>query len=268
MFSYHPYSRRRFKRRRRAFTLIELLVVIGIILILVGLFFGGAKIVTAQAKERDTKTMLQTCKSMFENYRQDTKLTRYPASLLGFGPNFTPTATTWYTGQEAAIGSVSTDALGLNPPPQTITSSASSILYDTACVFEALEALPENQTMMANIPGNKKISLNLVQVTGATTTTTQVTLFLDGWGNVILFVPGGGLGENIANGLVSIDGTNQGIITSTQIITPSTTPPVSTYSPAAVGAAPSSNQPFFVSAGPDGILNNGTSSDDNLYSFQ
>ena len=250
-----------FRRRRRAFTIIELLVVIGIILILIGLFFGGAKVITAQAKERDTKQILETCKSMFENYRQGTKLARYPAGI-SFGPVGTvSTTTTWYTAQESAIGSVTPDALGLsNSGP--MPASPSQILTDTVLVFSALESLPENQTIIANLPASKKINI--------TVGTATVALPLDGWGNPILFVPGGGLTN------IFIDPVDNG--NTTQVMT-STGVQANGYTIAA--GTISSSQPFFVSAGPDGDLSNAhgwtsasglpvTSSmtDDNLYSFQ
>jgi prepilin-type N-terminal cleavage/methylation domain-containing protein len=255
--------------RHSGFTIIELLVVIGIILILIGLFFAGAKVVTSQARERDTKNMLETCKTMFENYRQATKLARYPVGI-SFGPSGTVSTTTnWYTAQEPAIGSATSDALGLSnngPMP----ASPSQILTDTVLIYSAIESLPQNQTIIANLPANKKINIQLAAGT-------TVSLPLDGWGNPILFVPGGGLGVNPTS-LVWLDGANAGIVTSTGLITPSSSPYNLGSYPPAVGT-PSSNQPFFVSAGPDGDLSNAhgwtspnpvTSSmtDDNIYSFQ
>ena len=266
MTSFQSTSRLAGRNRRRAFTIIELLVVIGIILILIGLFFGGAKVVTAQAKERDTKQMLETCKTMFENYRQGTKLARYPAGLLAFGPSASPPST-WYTGEESAIGAVTSDALSLsnNGPMPT---AASPILNDTVLVYSAIESISQNQTIIANLPPDKKINIHLS--TGAT-----VSIPLDGWGNPIFFVPGGGLGTTTQGpGAVWIDGTQIGIVTSTSVISG---PPLTVYLPYAAGNIVST-QPFFVSAGPDGDLSNAhgwttgnpvsSMTDDNIYSFQ
>jgi type II secretory pathway pseudopilin PulG len=239
--------------------MIELLVVIGIILILIGLFFAGAKLVTEQARERDTKSMLETCKTMFENYRQATKLARYPAGI-SFGP---PGTITWYTAQETAIGAASPEALGLLPAPQQL-SSTPVILLDSAYVFYAMESLPENQTIIADLPASKRINVYLPG------STTQVSLPLDGWGNVILFVPGGGLTG------VFVDPADNG--GSTQIITSEGVQP-STWSPS---ATVNPCKPFFVSAGPDGDVSNAhgytwstatsaqqsSMTDDNIYSFQ
>ena len=258
------------RNHQRGFTLIELLVVIGIILVLIGLFFAGAKIVTAQAKTRDTKTALETCKTMFANYVQATHLSRYPTGL-SFGPTFTP-PTTWYNAQEPAPSGAFT-----SPP-----STSSQLVLDTAIVMNAMESIPENQTIINNLPQSKIVTV-LVQVSSGTPPTTvqfNAPLILDGWGNPILFVPGGGLGVS-PNALVWLDGVNAGIVTSVGPITNSSTPyTLSNYTPGFSGgvAVPIANQPFFFSAGPDGFVNNyhpsssnpsDTSSctDDNIYSF-
>jgi prepilin-type N-terminal cleavage/methylation domain-containing protein len=251
---------------RQGFTLIELLVVIGIILILIGLFFAGAKIVTAQAKQRDTQTALETCKTMFENYKQATHLSRLPPGVSFEIPwNNPSTPYSWYTSQELPpIGSFS-------PPP----SPSIQLVYDTACVMYAVEAIPENQKIITSLPPNKIVTVMVTIPTstgGATPPiTANVPLILDGWGNPILFVPGGGLGVNVPNGLVWLDGVNFGIITSvgpiTSISTPYTPYTLTTYVPATPGV-PLNNQPFFVSAGPDGDFDNsGTRTEDNVYSF-
>jgi prepilin-type N-terminal cleavage/methylation domain-containing protein len=260
-------------RNSKGFTLIELLVVIGIILVLIGLFFAGAKLVTAQAKTRDTQTALETCKTMFANYLQATHLSRYPAGL-SFGPPVN--ANTWYNAQEAPLGVITPDNLGLQPAPQQLQTQSgtnSTLFTDTAIVFAAMESLPENQALIANIPASKRITALLPN------TALQVTLLLDGWGNPIMFVPGGGLGiyptvgMTTPSGMIWVDGVNQAIITSTGVWAGTTAP---NYKPTAV----SSNQPFFVSAGPDGSINNyhpvitssgatdtSASTDDNVYSF-
>ena len=243
-------------KRRSGFTILELLIVIGIILILMAMFFGGAKVVTAQMRERDTKSTLDICKTMFENYRQATKLSRYPSTLTGFGPTASP-ATTWYTGQEGAVGSVTPDALGISNGAAMPASP--KILTDSIYVYATIEAIPQNQTIIANLPPNKKINLNI-------SATTTVAIPLDGWGNPILFVPGGGL----TNIWIDPSTNNTEVMTSTAV-------QPNGYTIAA--GTTTSNQPFFVSAGPDGDLGNAhgwmtgnavasSMTDDNLYSFQ
>jgi prepilin-type N-terminal cleavage/methylation domain-containing protein len=245
------------RRRRSAFTLIELLVVIAIILILIGLFFAGAKIVTAQAKARDTKTMLETCKTMFENYKTATHLLRGVNSTPP--PTFYP-ASHWYTAQETAlIGPATPEYLGLLPPPKAPSGTSQQLLIDTSYLFYDLESLPENQTIIANLPASKRISVYLQDGT------TQVTLPLDAWGNPIFFVPGGGLTG------VWVDPADNG--NATQIVTSQGVEPNGWTPP--VVANP--GQPFFVSAGPDGDLSNAhgyttgtpnsSMTDDNIYSF-
>jgi prepilin-type N-terminal cleavage/methylation domain-containing protein len=287
-----------FRISRPGFTLIELLVVIGIILILIGLFFAGAKIVTAQAKTRDTQTALETCKTMFENYKQATHLTRPPPS--GFGSVVSPPGTSlqttfstsnasptgslttplfWTAGEEAAPGALSSDASAYTGGsyPQAVTN--------TAFVMYALESIADNQKIITNLPPSKIIN---VTISLENNQVVSVPLIRDGWGNPILFVPGGGLGATPGNGanqvlspgVVWLDGLTYGIKTSTGVITStSTNPTFSLYDAANTTQFPigSTSQPFFVSAGPDGDVSNahGNTSttptsdmtDDNVYSF-
>jgi len=279
---------------RPAFTMIELLVVIGIILILMGLFFAGAKLVTAQAKERDTKTMLETCKTMFENYRQATHLSRPPpAGPVASSPssplnvsttNAWGTITTaqfWSAGEEAAPGLLSSD-----PSAYTNPSNLPEAVANTAYVMYALESIPENKTIINNLPISKIINVYIQIGPSGAFQTVAVPLIRDAWGNPILFVPGGGLGatpggstNQISPGVVWLDGANCGIITSNGVINSSSLQ-FATYDAANTTQFPvgSTNQPFFVSAGPDGDVSNAhgnTSStptsdmtDDNIYSFQ
>jgi type II secretory pathway pseudopilin PulG len=250
--------------------MIELLVVIGIILVLIGLFFAGAKIVTGQAKERDTRNMLEICKTMFENYRQATKLSRVmstyttvspPATTTGpinlqvsnTGSVFTtPVATPqyWSLGQVSAPGiepvntypgtSITPDAIHLND--SNYSNRPASLPYprlpiavaDTELLMQAMLTIPENQTIFNNIPSNKVMK---DAVTG-------IPLILDGWGNPILFCPAGGLAgvfnEPGDHGYYTV------VVTSSAIQAyswdPTSLPP----------GTPLSNQPFFFSAGPDG----------------
>jgi prepilin-type N-terminal cleavage/methylation domain-containing protein len=264
----------------RGFTLVELLVVIGIILILIGLFFAGAKIVTAQAKERDTRTALETCKTMFANYQQATHLSRLPPGIATYvgSPWAIAPGYSWTTSQEP----VPTGVLTPNPPTNV------QIVMDTALVMYAIEAIPDNQKIINNLPASKVTNVSiLIQGSpgagpGSPPLNVSVPLILDGYGNPIMFVPGGGLGISSPpsagpTSLVWLDGANAGIITSTGPITTSSNPYILTkYTPATLTLA---NQPFFVSAGPDGSLDNShpnptnpsdtsASTDDNIYSFK
>jgi hypothetical protein len=156
-----------------------------------------------------------------------------------------------------------------------------------------LESIPENKTIINNIPPNNILNVVFPSTTGVSM---SVPLILDGWGHPILFVPGGGFGRNVPNtssgsfpysvpGVVCIDVTTgnnivNGIVTSAGMITSTSTIPLATYDARKPPTgAMLSNQPFFVSAGPDGKFDNyanytnsstntTTQSDDNIYSFK
>jgi type II secretory pathway pseudopilin PulG len=83
------------------------------------------------------------------------------------------------------------------------------------------------------------------------TTTASAPVVLDGWGNPILFVPSGGLG----NVYLKTSTSNWLQVTNTSGATTLTNAPI--VSP--------DGRPFFVSAGPDGDFLKG---DDNVYSFE
>jgi prepilin-type N-terminal cleavage/methylation domain-containing protein len=266
------------------FTLIELLVVIGIILLLIGLFYGGVKLVTAQAKERDTRTMLETCKTMFENYRQATHLAitgisaPVPNVPKGASSVTTPTGTVivmaftvgntatgsqiWDMGNEPTLGAVTSDSLGLSNANRTLPRGRlPDALQNTEVIMQAMLTLPENQTILNNLPPSKV----------GKDAATNIPLILDGWGNPIFFCPGGGLTA------VWVDPAygQPEVITSDGVKGNGYDPTNTTYVPA---GTPVPNQPFFVSAGPDGDCSNahgwtsGTpnsnQTDDNIYSFK
>jgi hypothetical protein len=150
-------------------------------------------------------------------------------------------------------------------------------VLDTICVMYTLESIPENKTIINNLPANK--ILNVVFPNSTTGVQMSVPLLLDGWGNPILFVPGGGFGLSVATpgpGVVWIDGVNYGVVTSAGVYTPATTPSYDAAGLPTGSIIP--NQPFFVSAGADGDFSNGhgwtsgtpnaNQTDDNVYSFK
>jgi prepilin-type N-terminal cleavage/methylation domain-containing protein len=289
-FSISLVNSSRSRANRRGFTLIELLVVIGIILVLIGIFFAGGKAVMNQAKERDTHTRLEAYKTMFENYRNATHLTRPPpagrggAMVISTFNAPTSLAQFWTQGQEIAPGTVSTDAnfYNLSNPTNYTTLPESQIqaLINTALVMYAMKSVPENATILNNIPAGKTLSVTIgVKTPVGVSSTVTVPLLLDGWGNPILFVPGGGL----VNVWVDSSATVPYLITSAGVITPTSSPvPLANYNPANPTYFPPGSinpgQPFFVSAGPDGDFSNAhgwtsgaansSQTDDNIYSFK
>jgi prepilin-type N-terminal cleavage/methylation domain-containing protein len=295
-------------RFRRGFTLIELLVVIGIILVLMGLFYGGAKMITGQAKERDTRSMLETCKTLFENYRSATHLSRPPIKIPAPRVNISTCNLSgsvsgmqfWTLGQVDTPDINHMPDISQNPHTYNLPNPAimDPALLDTICVMYTLESIPENKTILNNIPPSKILNVIFPTATGVTM---SVPLLLDGWGNPILFVPGGGFGLNMPNassgsfpystpGVVCLDGVNYGVVTSSGVVTSTTTfltssPAIfiSTYDAAKLPANTIiANEPFFVSAGPDGDFSNAHGrtvtnnpplpnldmTDDNIYSFK
>jgi len=212
------------------------------------MFFIGLRYVTQTAQQRDTKAALETAKTMFNEYQQATHLNRIPTGVSTLPPwswssiEQLPAPPPW------AIGPIT---------PQTASAAASAAYsnpnvtlgIDTAAVMYALEQIPANQTIINNLPANKK----LVAFFPLNDGTVQVTFLLDSWGNVILFVPSGGL-ANVRFGGQTSTVTGQSAVGTTQTLGGQ---PITITSP--------DSRPFFVSAGPDGDVSLG---DDNVYSFQ
>jgi type II secretory pathway pseudopilin PulG len=250
--------------------MVELLVVLGIILILIGLFFAGAKVVTGQAKARDTKSMLETAKTMFANYQQQDNLAMFTNTANNYtGPkgalpvtmsNFTSgnSSLIWSEGLEQAPGSVTLDALQLTNSGHGTLPPA---IANTEAMMHAMLTIHENQTIINNLPSSKVVK---DAVSG-------IPLLLDGYGNPIIFVFGGGL-----TGVWVDPSYGQTEVITTERVQPNGYDPTSTKYVAAGQSI--SNRPFFASAGPDGDMSNahGYSSgtptsdmtDDNVYSFQ
>jgi prepilin-type N-terminal cleavage/methylation domain-containing protein len=211
----------------QGFTLIELLVVIGIIALLAAMFIIGLNHVTAGNKVKSTRTSLETLKTLLTNYQEATHFGKLPPNQTNAAYVAAPSLY-WTTGTEIAAG-----------------YTGSTQLTDTQNVMLMLESLPENKTLLANLPNGTTTS---VTVSGV-----SVIMVNDAWGNPILFVPGGGLQDVYVNQQLStILASRREIGTATGTV-----------------AAGDSDQPFFVSGGPDGDISNSTvKDDDNLYSFE
>jgi type II secretory pathway pseudopilin PulG len=283
----------RSRRVRRAFTVIELLIVIGIITLLVTFLFYAYNHVVNDTKIRDTRTAMETANALLNNYEQATQFTKtlptlYSSNFPWTGgasvPPNEPFVISFWTGGftgsgEPAAGNINPGSLKPGDYPQQI--------IDTICVMYALEALPENQTILNNIPTNKKesIQVNLTSTPSASNTPVQVTLLLDGWGNPILFVPADGLYGVVTSADPSYN-TSLSYVQGNQIVYPGKggSPPFYTFTcvnPQGVSGTPPTNpppsaintpdatppnwgglcnpnelRPFWVSAGPDGDISN------------
>jgi prepilin-type N-terminal cleavage/methylation domain-containing protein len=235
-------------RRRRGFTIIELLLVIGIMLVLISMFFVGLTYVTGTLRARDTHTTLETAKAMFSEYQQSTHLNRAPP---GFSSSY------WTSTETLPLPSASKWALGpLTPPtttgPAPYAWTTTSLGIDTAYVMYALEQMPANQAIINSLPASKKLTVPNPTMPAIAANLPSVTFLLDSWGNPILFVPSGGL-ANVRFGGQTSTVTGQSAVGTTAV------------NGSAITITSPDSRPFFVSGGPDGDVSQG---DDNVYSFQ
>jgi type II secretory pathway pseudopilin PulG len=262
------YQERTLGRRLKGFTTLELLIVIGLILFLISLMFLGLRHVTTQARIADTKTQLQNAQTLLKNYENATHFQRFPVISgtqdIGF---WTTDQVTLYPGsvsnnvfQTNGLNNFSPDGGGLSDTgtaPMS-TSPNVSIMQRTLLVMQMLMTVPENATLIGNLPSGKTKSFMLT-VNG--TPGVSVPVLMDSWGNPILFVPAGGM----VNTYLSADPLPVPSPAPVQFSTgrypnghlPPQSSPLPPQQP--------SDRPFFFSVGPDGDASLG---DDNLYSFQ
>jgi prepilin-type N-terminal cleavage/methylation domain-containing protein len=261
--------------RSRAFTMIEMLIVIGIILILISLFFVGFKYVVNSNRTQDTKAALQTAKTLFSAYAQASGLQK------AVGPVSAPVTAWWTTGAATlpptapdgtimSGGAVSSESLQLTVPGHPVPPS---IVQNTEAVMLAMTAMPDNQKIMTNLPPAKVVTEQ--QRMGDPPGTTYPTMQQDSWGNPILFVPAYGLmgvkasGPDTYSGSVAYQRGNKVVylgVIYTCIVPNTGTIPVISSNPTVWGGVCSPDfTPFWASAGPDGDLSKG---DDNIYSFE
>jgi len=270
---------------RRGFTLIELIVVIGVIVILIGLLFGGFAKWQETAKRNLTITRLEMLNSMLAELEATGHNTFQSQWFMNPNPNFALDARFFGNVMpDAAPSPAQFDEQGnLNVPDDVIWYQLAGILTQKAVAFNnryeailymskgmsipaisginssgwsspgimgQLTALPNNATALSGITTDAT-ALDVMtdqQHTGGLPpfSATGPAAILDGWGNPILFVPAAGL---------------QGVYFNTA--TKNATPQPLTPGPANIVLSPD-GRPFFVSAGPDGDFITG---DDNIYSF-
>lgn len=200
--------------RRGGFTLIEMLVVIGIILLLMTIGVAGYRSMQGSANERSTKANLTGADALLK------QLTAVGALTQLEGPNdYQPTPA-------YAIG----DKVNAVP---TIDKNAALVLCRKATVI--MQRRPDIKKAIETLPP----AMLYTAPTGGPTT--DAPAFLDGWGNVIIFVPSGGLENVTLETGATVTVTSSGTPNSPQ------------------------NRPFWVSPGPDGKYE---TNQDNIYSFQ
>jgi type II secretory pathway pseudopilin PulG len=286
------------RRQRRAFTLIEVMVVVGIMIILVGIVAYGLSKVTTTTKIKSTGTTLAVMKSMLAEFEVATKgLSRQPAYMWqtagGTGQWVPPgpPIDIWRDGNPGDGPSSAT-----NPEPDPAKVDAGSLTKEAGARRYEMPMVGNTQLVMGLLlqaQGNKKLmdqisptqlmeqlpgDLNAANVTitirnaagnanvlytaTATNRNPSPPVILDGFGNPIVFVPAGGLWNvrvgDVTRGQVKLQN-----------------------GPDDLGPVRSPDgRPFFVSAGPDGVLgfvdSNGNNAydpgepaggDDNIYSF-
>lgn len=254
-------------KRNRAFSLVELIVVMGILMILIGLVMVGMRALDTSAKEKATKSALETAKSMLTEHEIINQMQSLPYDILQ-----SPTLVT----------------------DQGVDRKGGAVCL-TRAVIGSLLRYPNNQKVIAKIPtevlwkftvtgsypawaaGNTYLLGDRVQDGGINFIAVQghfsygppssvgdppsneppsaywvadrpdVPVLLDGWGNPIIYVPAGGLNK------VNIGDTVDNLVKSNEIVPTGNTPKL--------GAG----RPFWASAGPDGNFKSG---DDNVYSFE
>ena len=234
--------------RRTAFTLIELLIVIGIITLLISIALYGFGVVGGSMKGKITGAQLDNSRNLLQTFTDTTTIDK----LLPTPPVATGH---WAAGANATSDNAKSCVVSaLNAP---------LLLQDTARVVARLRSVPSNRASL------EKMSTDRVRAQGynaltvtyndqdgvaqtatlpASTADQPSLVLLDGTGQPIYFVPGGGL----ANVNVGYHGNNADRTLATS------------YDQVNQIIRSPEHLPFWVSPGPDGDL---TTGDDNVYSF-
>lgn len=248
----HPVSPSRLAQRpigRRAFSLIEVLVVVGIIAVLVTLAVIGFKVVGGTAKTRVTNNQLENCKGLLNEYELTSTLDTLPSGYSSANTS------RW---QAAPTGSANNALYCSVIAPKPTTLEERYLRDETARTIARLRAVPKNRESIEKMsadrvvkdifPGSPDATLSAPDgVYPTAQNPVDGVVLLDGWGNPIYFVPGGGL-TGVNRGYKGSGDPNDKNNYSDQLAT-ITSP---------------DHRPFWVSPGPDGNL---TTGDDNIYSF-
>jgi len=229
-------------KRDRAFTLVEIIVALGIIMILVGLVTVGMRALNKSAKEKATKSALETAKSMLAELDTAGGIAEVTAIYSSLVP----------ANQVEQPGNVTIDAYQAAP----YARYQSDAVRLTQFVMGKLIAIPNNKAVLQKLPVERLLRKNPAGSAASLLTVDangepNPPVLLDGWGNPIIYVPWDGLSKVIIGNDVP---PKEYRIKSNEVITPST------------GADKfTTGRPFWASAGPDGDFSTG---DDNVYSFE
>lgn len=148
------------KRRRTGLTLIELLVVIAIIGVLAALSVWGIASFMKSGASRDTRALLENCRSMLEDLRIASNLQGLPTAAI------------------AAPGSVADGSAD---------RTGHFAVTDSAKAFDRMKALPASRKAWESMPADRLLGGSGVP------DHMRGRVPLDGWGNPIIYVPAEGL---------------------------------------------------------------------------
>lgn len=152
--------------RPAGFTLIELLVVIGIIGVLAGILLVGMSGADSTSRERETRVLLDDCRSMLAEYELNASIKSAP-----------------FTGITAQPGAVGLGQNGRNH----------ASIVTTGNVFAQLRRVQNVNAIWGKLPTDRLLNLTI--------STVDYQIPIDSYGNPILYVgPGGLSGTNRPGG--------------------------------------------------------------------
>ena len=239
------------RRQHKAFTLIELIVVIVILTTLIGLITYGLARVTANQKEKSTRTMMANLDSMLQEMQSTRQLKNLPAG-----------------GRTAPQGDMSAEAVSSNH------NIRFSTMVRTQEAIQRMLSVPANKSLLTKLPSDNLLAempkgINVPGLRFSPDGKIDPPLPLDGWGNPILFLGPADLStgpgapswpDRYGLRKVSLSGSSAPV----HITNPRVPYPPNEQAPNAQ-AVMMSYHPFWASAGPDGDFVKG---DDNVYSFE
>lgn len=251
--------------RRKGFTLIELLVVMAIIAILITILIMGVSSMSKSSHEKATRTDMENLKSLMVeaanqgamdkiyNLYSPVRQTDVPMPSPPYYPNGRPLPALYPGGAVIPVpGDVRDGAKDRTPTfSQPTPPIPSNEVARTWLVMNLLRSAGTNAQMMAKMPSDALMSAKEANSVAKLATPPAAAIPLDGWGNPMIFVPGGGVNVTVSD----------------------------PKSPGGVGTrtvtAPD-GKGFWASAGPDGVFTDTINAagsqkafgDDNVYSFE